>query len=189
MSKPTPYVTRIAVPLPPEADVRKAMGESYKPDVLNVTKMLAGTGDCFPAVVALVKALFQADDIDAKLREVVTLRAATLLNAPYEWQQNAQMALNTGVSQGEIDAVAVDGPVQGLAPDYMLGCTATDELVQGGTLTDETLAGLLNRHSEVGTRKLILAIGYFNLLAMFLNGCRVPLETSDKIGASTSPLG
>ncbi len=189
MSKPTPYATKLAVPLPPEEDVKLAMGESYKPDGLNVTRMLAGTGDCFPAVVALVRALFQADDIDAKLREVVTLRAAVLINAPYEWQQNSKMALNTGLTQSEIDAVAADGPVQGLAADHTLGCNAVDELVRGGTLTDETLSGLLNRYGDVGTRKLILAIGYFTLLGMFLNGCRVPLETSDKIGASTSPLG
>ncbi len=99
------------------------------------------------------------------------------------------MALNTGLSQAEIDAVAVDGPVQGLAPNYMLACSATDELVEKGTLTDETLSGLLNQYGEAGTRKLILAIGYFTLLGMFLNGCRVPLETTDKIGSSTSPLG
>ena len=74
MGKPTPYVTKVAVSFPPEEDVRQAMGDSYKPDGLNVTKMLAGTGDCFPAVVALVKALFQAGDIDARVREVVTLR-------------------------------------------------------------------------------------------------------------------
>ena len=189
MSKPTPYATKVAIPLPAEEDVKNAMGESYKPDVLNVTKMLTGTGDCFAPVVALVKALFKPGDIDAKLREVVTLRAATLLNAPYEWQQNTEMALNTGLSQSEINAVAADGSVQGLAPEHVLGCSATDELVRGGTLTDETLSGLLARYGEVGTRKLILAIGYFALLAMFLNGCRVPLETTDKIGSSTSPRG
>ncbi|MGF7183260.1 hypothetical protein HDF11_004792 [Tunturiibacter psychrotolerans] len=38
--------------------------------------MLAGT-------VALVKVLSQANDIDAKLREVVTLRVTILLRAPY----------------------------------------------------------------------------------------------------------
>lgn len=151
--------------------------------------MLTRTGDCFPAVVALVKALFQADDIEPKLREVVTLRVAALLHAPYEWQQNSKMALNTGLSQDEIDRVSADGAVQGLALEYLEGCSAADELVRGGTLTDETLSSLLKRYGPVGTRKLILAIGYFTLLAMFLNGCRVPLETSDKIGSSTSPLG
>ena len=189
MSKPLPYTTKLTIPLPSEEDVRNAMGDKYKPGVLNVTKMLTGTGDCFAPIVALVKALFQSDDIEPKLREMVTLRTATLLHAPYEWQQNSKMALNTGLTQDEIDAVAVDGPVQGLAPDYLLACSATDELVGKGTLTDETLSGLLNRYGQVGTRKLILAIGYFTLLGMFLNGCRVPLETNDKIGSSTSPLG
>ena len=188
MSKPTPYAASVAVPFPAEEDVRQVVGEAYKLDMLNVTKMLAGTGDCFPAVVAVVKALFQADDIDAKLREVVTLRAASLMNAPYEWQQNAKMALNVGLGESEIEAVAADGPVKGLAPDYVLACSATDELIQDGTLKDDTLSSLLNRYGPVTTRKLILAVGYFTLLAMFLNGCRVPLETTDKIGTSTSPL-
>ena len=188
MSKPTPYATKVSVPLPAEQDVMQAMGKKYKPDVLNVTKMLAGTGDCFPAVVALVTALFQANDIDARLREVVTLRVATLLNAPYEWQQNAKMALNTGLTQAEIDAVSADGPVQSLLPEYLLACSATDEMVRGGTLEDETLSALLDRYGQILTRKLILAIGYFVLLGMFLNSCRVPLETTDKIGSSTTPL-
>src|SRR5260221_14523593 len=29
---------------------------------------------------------------------------------------------------------------------------------------------------------------WFNLLSRLLNGCRVPLETTDKIGTGTSPL-
>jgi hypothetical protein len=37
--------------------------------------------------------------------------------------------------------------------------------------------------------EVVLMIAWFNLLSRFLNGCRVPLETTDKIGAGTSPLG
>ena len=37
MSKPHPYTSKIAIPLPSEEDVKQAMRESYKPDVLNVT--------------------------------------------------------------------------------------------------------------------------------------------------------
>ena len=99
------------------------------------------------------------------------------------------MALNTGLSQEEVDLVATHGPVQGLSPEYALGCTAGDELVTGGTLSNEISSSLLDRYGEVGARRLILATGYFALLAMFLNACRVPLEPSDKIGTSISPLG
>ncbi len=45
MAHPTPYATQIAVPLPSEDEIRNVVGESYKPGYLNVTNMLAGTGD------------------------------------------------------------------------------------------------------------------------------------------------
>jgi hypothetical protein len=34
----------------------------------------------------------------------------------------------------------------------------------------------------------VLLIAWFNLLSRFLNGCRVPLETTDKIGHRTAPI-
>ena len=189
MSKPTDYIATIRIPLPPEDEVRRVMGDSYKPETLNVTKMLTGTGDCFKPVVELVEILFQTEGVDPKLREVITLRSAKRLNAPYEWQQNSKMALNVGLEQAVIDAIAADGPVTGLEPEYVLACAAADELSNKGTLTDGTLQALLERYGDVVTRKIILMIGYFNLLGMFLNGCRVPLETTDKIGSSTTPTG
>ena len=82
-----------------------------------------------------------------------------------------------------------DGPVTGVKEDYVLICKATDELSNSGTLTDSTLQDLLKRHGEVITRKLVLMIGWFNLLSIFLNGCRVPMEVTEKIGTKTSPLG
>ncbi len=189
MTHPTSYANRVAIPLPSEDEIRKVVGDSYNPDDLNVTKMLAGTGDCFAATVELVRALFSAEGVDPKVREMITLRVAKLLNAPYEWQANSQMAANLGLSATEIAAAAGDGPVEDVDGDCVLACQATDELSKAGTLRDDTLSALLDRFGATTTRKLLLMIGYFNLLGMFLNGCRVPLETSDKIGSNTSPLG
>jgi hypothetical protein len=62
-------------------------------------------------------------------------------------------------------------------------------LSTSGTLRDETLSELLDKYGETISRKIVLMIAWFNLLSRFLNGCRVPLETSDKIGTRTSPLG
>ena len=65
---------------------------------------------------------------------------------------------------------------------------ATDELSKSGTLRDETLSELLDKFGETISRKIVLMIAWFNLLSRFLNGCRVPLETTDKIGTGISPL-
>ena len=52
----------------------------------------------------------------------------------------------------------------------------------------KTLTALLTRYGSECTRKIIMTISWFNMLARFLNGCRVPLETEDKIGTRTSPF-
>jgi alkylhydroperoxidase family enzyme len=180
----------VAIPLPSDEAVRRIIGQSYDPEkTLNVIKMFAGTEDMFEATIGLVKAIFETKGIDPKLREMIILRTATILDAPYEWQANTQMAKNTGLSAREIDAAAGDSPVTGINPEYVLVCNATDELSKSGTLRDETLSELLSKYGDTVTRKLILMIAWFNLLSRFLNGCRVPLETTDKIGTGTSPLG
>ncbi len=48
---------------------------------------------------------------------------------------------------------------------------------------------MLDRFGEVLTRKYIVTISWFSMLSLFLNGTRTPLETTDKIGNHTSPLG
>jgi alkylhydroperoxidase family enzyme len=189
MAGPANYTSKVAIPLPSDDAVRRVIGNSYSPEkTLNVIKMFAGTEDMFTATIGLVKAIFQTQGVDPKLREMIILRAATVLNAPYEWQANTQMAKNTGLSSKEIEAAGSDGPVVGINPDYVLVCKATDELSKSGTLRDETVRELLNKYGDAITRKLVLMIAWFNLLSRFLNGCRVPLETTDKIGTGTSPL-
>jgi len=50
------------------------------------------------------------------------------------------------------------------------------------------LTELLSRYGDVVCRKLILIIGWFNLLARFLNGCRVPMENFEKLNKRIDPL-
>lgn len=189
MVQPTPYESPVSIPLPSDEAIRRIMGDNYDPDrTLNVLKMVAGTEDLCQATVGLVKAVFQAHGVDPRLREMIILRAAKVLNVPYEWQANVLMARNAGLSPQEIEAAASDGPVRGVAAEYVLVCKATDELSINATLRDDTLTELLQRFGETVSRKIILMIAWFNLLSLFLNGCRVPLETTDKIGGQTSPL-
>src|SRR5580704_10168496 len=115
MAYPTAYSSTVAIPLPSEQTVQQIMGKSYQPEkTLNVLKMFAGTEDMFEATIGIVKAMFSAKGIDPKIRETIILRAAKVLNAPYEAQANVVMAKNAGLSAAEIDAAATDGPVSGI---------------------------------------------------------------------------
>jgi len=179
----------VLVSLPTELALRAVIGPAYDSgSVLNVIKMMAGTEDMYPAAVGFIRALFQAKEIDPRTREMIMLRAANVLKCPYEWEANYVLAKNVGLSDNEIEAAGSEGPVVGVHADYVLVCRATDELSLDATLTDPTLALLLSRYGDVVSRKLILIIGWFNLLARFLNGCRVPLEDFGKLHAKTDPL-
>ena len=85
MAEPTHYTSKVAIPLPSEETVRRVIGKSFSPEkTLNVIKMFAGTEDMYEATVGLVKAIFETQGIEPRLREMVILRAAAILNAPYE---------------------------------------------------------------------------------------------------------
>lgn len=189
MSRPHPYTSTVTVPLPTDDQLRATLGDDYDTDrALNVVKMFAGTGDFMPALIGMVRAIFGADDIDAQHRETIILRAASVLNVPYEWQANEQMAHNAGLTADQIDRLAGDGPVEGLGAEFDLLAAATDEMLTTATLTDATLQRLMDVFGVQTTRRYIATIAWFSLLSLFLNATRVPLETIDKIGSRTSPL-
>ena len=190
MTVPSNYATQVSVPLPGREELQRVLGDAFDPGkTLNVVQMIAGTEDMYAATVGMVRAVFAAERVAPKLRQMIILRAAAVLDVPYEWQANVPMSVNNGLTEAHVVAAASDGPVEGVEPDYVLACRAADELLNDATLTDDTLRSLLERHGEVATRKIVLIIAWFSLLSLFLNGCRVPLETTDKIGAKKSPLG
>lgn len=189
MARPMPYANAVSVPLPPDVDVKAAVGDAIDVgEALNVMKMMTGAGDVFPALGGMVQAVFGEVDIDARHREMIILRAASVLNCPYQWQANEQMARNAGLTENDIAAAAGEVAPEAIGAEYRLLLTATDELLIHGTLTDPTLQALLDSYGPTVTRKYVVTIAWFSLLSLFLNGTRVPLETTDKIGSRTSPI-
>jgi alkylhydroperoxidase family enzyme len=189
MAIPTASAARVQIPLPTADFLASAMGECYRDDkTLNVIKAFAGTEDMYPAIQGMIKAVFGARGISPRIREVIALRVAKHYNVLYEWQAQASLARNAGLSQVEVDAVASDTAVSGIDEDYILVCRVADELCVDGTLSDETLSAMLRRHGPAVTSKALLITSWFILLSCFINGSRVPLETTDKIGKSVSPV-
>ena len=189
-SSPPLSKTHAAVPLPTDDDLSpetRQLVQGTGAD-LNVSRMFGGTAEFFPAVNTIIHNIFNAEDVDSRLREVIFLRSAKKLNVLYEWEAHAAIGRNVGLTGAEIEALSSDGPVCGISAEYRLICTATDELTLSATLTDETLSCLLGRYDAVVVRKLIFIIGWVNLLARFLNGCRVPLETTCKVVSGMLPL-
>ncbi len=182
-------VPKTAIPLPSEQTISQVIGKAYDPDkTLNVVKMFAGTGDLFTATNGLTQAIFQAQDVDAKMRELIIVRTAKVTNCAYALQVGAVLAKNTGLSVQEVEAALGDDPVAGINPDYVLLCQAVDELAIQATLSDETLRQLQSRYDDTLCRKYVLMLSWFNLVNRFENGCRVPFEAPAKIAHMTLPV-
>lgn len=158
MTVPNTDRSLVTVPLPSEEELARVIRKSYDSD----------------KTLNVIKMFAGTDDMYPAVVGFI--------------QAQSTFALNVGLSLEEIQAAASDDAVEGIDADYKLAWKATDEICIEGTLRDETLQQLLARHGDTITRKLILIISWFNLLSCFINACRVPLETIDKIGNESAPV-
>ena len=187
-------VPKVVVPLPTDADLGPEMAKqvTVQGKNLNDIRMVAGTGELGKPIGELAGTIFRVKGVDAKLRQFIVLRIATLLECPNLLGPNAQMAINLGAGKNELEALKAGGPVQGLDKDGTLIMTATDELTAAGTLKDETLTALLERYGNEVCRKYIMVICYYNMFARFFNGTRIPGESAadiaEKVGTRTLPV-
>lgn len=118
--------------------------------------------------------------LDSKLGprqlKMLILRVAHRYNSRYQWAHNSLGALQLGMSQAEVDAVAEgpQSPVWNEADRLFL--TAIDEVGNGGQVTDGTwqaLSGTLDRETIMD---IVHAVGYFTMVAWGLIAMRVEVE-------------
>lgn len=115
MTVPRTNRSLVTVPLPSEEELTRVIGTSYNSDkTLNVIRMFAGTDDMYPAVIGFIMAVFQAQGVNPKLREMIVLRVATKYHVLYEWQAQSTLAKNVGLSLEEIQAAASDDALEGI---------------------------------------------------------------------------
>jgi alkylhydroperoxidase family enzyme len=189
MTAHSPYNSEVTLALPNDDAIRAVFGPSCDPkSVLNNIRTFAGTEDLAVPAIGLIRAMFGAHGISPKIREMIILRAAKVRNAPYVWQVNVILATNTGLTPVEIQAAASNEAVKDIAPEYVLVCRATDELCSDGTLRDNTLRELIGHFDDVLARKVVLMIAFYDMVSLFLNGCRVPMERPERVGNWTTPL-
>jgi len=156
---------------------------------LHIARMLAGAEDLFPSLLAFIKAIFTAEGVDPRLREIIILRTAYLTDCAYEWEANVVFARNVGLTEEQIAQLCSDKPVTALDSVSNLISRATDEITRTATLSDEALSQLLEQFGPTVTTKYIIAISWFNMLSRILLSTRVPRETDISVlGGRTSPL-
>jgi AhpD family alkylhydroperoxidase len=147
------------------------------PVKLNIFKMMAHAETNFRPLVMLGTSILTEQQLPAKLRELAILRVARLSRAEYEWVQHVPIATMTGVSEEQVAALARDDAAAAcFDPVDRVVLRATDEIVRDGGPSDATFAELQGRFSNREIVELVLAVGFYMVMARLMISTRIDLD-------------
>ena len=113
--------------------------------------------------------------IPPALNELAICITARDWTAQYEWYAHARLALQAGLPQAILDAVAAGREPAGMDADQRLVWNFCTEMHRDRGVSDATYAATKARFGEQGVVDLIAVSGYYTLVGMTLNISRVPL--------------
>lgn len=113
--------------------------------------------------------------LDPRVRELVVLRVARHTRSSYEWVQHAKLSQRYGVSAAEVDAIAA-GDDSGWTPFEATVLDATDQLLNGYQVDDDTWERLADAMDQRTLLELLFVVGTYTALAMVFNGIDIELD-------------
>jgi alkylhydroperoxidase family enzyme len=115
-------------------------------------------------------------ELPARERELAILRTAWRSRAIYEWAQHVLIGRRAGLTDDEISRVARDEITDEWATGDQVLLRAADELLDQVDISDDTWAALGERWSEAERIELVALIGFYRMVAGFLNTTGVQRE-------------
>ena len=102
-------------------------------------------------------------------REVVICTTAIERDCPFEWESHVPIARNAGVSDATLEAIESGLPVEDVGDAALVDFTR--ELCRTGKVGEAAFERAWSRLDEEGTVELAAIIGYYTMLALFMNAC------------------
>lgn len=143
----------------------------------NINKMIAHAENSARHFMRLGNSLLTQAKLDDRLRELAILRIATLCNSSYEWYQHEIVARQVGVTEKQI--ITVKENIESSFFDELERAVLryTEEVTLNVKSSEEAFAELLNFLSHRELVELTLTIGFYNLVARFLENTGVEVES------------
>ena len=179
------------MPLSPLADA------DWPPDLAHLQGDFVGRGNVYrvmahhPALLdawaGLRKHVVTGNALGAERIEVVILRAAHRLGAPYEWDHHVVRGRNAGLTDARIRAMA--GPVAAMEPADATLARAVDALIADARASPDLQAELTTLAGTHGLLDLIATVGFYATLAFIVNSFDTPLDADIAEALARRPLG
>jgi 4-carboxymuconolactone decarboxylase len=113
--------------------------------------------------------------LPARLSEFAILITARHWTQNYEWDAHSRIALQVGLPQAVVDALADGRRPERMTDDEDILYSFLTELQGNQSVSDATYARAVARFGEQGVIDTIGIAGYYTLLAMVLNTARTPV--------------
>ena len=148
------------------------------PEPLNITRMMVGAS---PRVAhgftAFASALFKADALPPRLREIAILRVGHLSGSAYEVYQHEALGRILGLTDEDFQAIAAGGAAaERLGQDAVDIVAFVDDLVHNVRASDATLDAVRKHLNQQQVLDLILAVGCYMMVCRFLETTGVDLD-------------
>jgi 4-carboxymuconolactone decarboxylase len=134
----------------------------------------------YPALAAALlpytEFLLTKSTLPQRHRELLWLRAAWLGRSDYLWAQRARAARIAGVTNAEIERIALGPDAPGWDPFEAALLRAADELHVDAFVSDPTWAALAKRYDANQLTDLVYGVGEIEMHATFANTLRIEIE-------------
>lgn len=143
---------------------RAGSGHKYDPLNFSVIGTMVRHPDLARAFLSFNSYQLQRSSLPVRWREFAILRVAHVRRSAYEWGQHVKIAVESGITAGEIEQVALGN--SGFDGVDRVVLEATDELLGDGRLGDEGWRALNAEFSTHQVMDLIFIVGTYTMLAM-----------------------
>ena len=171
MSHPQPRI----LPLP-ESEWDDGVRELLDGRAVNIFTTLVRHPGLYRRWLPFGGKLLLAGKLDAREREILILRTATLCRAGYEWGQHVLIGRQAGLSDEEIRRIRQGPEAEGWSEDDAILLRAADELHEQAEIGDETWTRLEARYDAERLIELCMLVGHYHMVAFTLNSLRVQRE-------------
>lgn len=116
-----------------------------------------------------------ATTVPRKLYELAIIVTARHWSSQFEWYAHRRGALQAGISQAVVDAIAQGRRPAALPPDEKAVYDFATELLETKQVSDASFAAAKSLLGERGVVELINVMGWYGTVSMYLNVDRYPL--------------
>lgn len=150
--------------------------QANNPRLMNIHRMLAHSPASVREFLRFGNRLLARAELDPRLRELVIIRIAELHGASYEWVQHVPIALSCGVSREQIEDMRNWRNSPLFSSEEKVVLAFTEEVIQNSRPSEKTFDRAAKFLNEASLVELTLSIGYWSMVAMFLETFEVEVE-------------